>query len=184
MNKELFMKELKNKLKNLPKEEYDSAISFYEDYFNEAESEELALSKLSSPSKIANQLILECPEKEKSKVSFWIILLAILSAPIVLPLGFAGVAIVCALIIVILALIFSLFCFIASFALAEVMSIILTIPAFMYNVPTGLIFLGFSLLFIPVTYGIFVMSKWIMKKTIGLTKKCINKFIKKKGEKN
>lgn len=49
MTRAKFMKTLKLKLKPLPLEERDSAIEFYEEYFNDAESEEIALRKLGNP---------------------------------------------------------------------------------------------------------------------------------------
>ena len=58
MNREEYLKRLSFLLKDLPKEEIEDAIAYYEDYFEEAgeEKEEQVIKKLGSPEKIAKMI--------------------------------------------------------------------------------------------------------------------------------
>ncbi len=59
MNKLDFLSQLTKNLSNLPKEEVESALNYYEEYFNDAgnTNEELVVKELGSPAKIASQII-------------------------------------------------------------------------------------------------------------------------------
>jgi len=61
MNRQLFMEELKRKLKRLPVEEFDSAVSFYNEYFDEAgpENEQNVIGQLGTPADVAAKIICE-----------------------------------------------------------------------------------------------------------------------------
>ena len=58
MNREEYLKRLSFLLKDLPEEEIEDAIAYYEDYFEEAgeEKEEQVIKELGSPEKIATML--------------------------------------------------------------------------------------------------------------------------------
>ena len=58
MNREEYLKRLSFLLKDLPEEEIEDAISYYEDYFEEAgeEKEEQVIKELGSPEKIARMI--------------------------------------------------------------------------------------------------------------------------------
>lgn len=99
MNKNEFLKELKRKLKSLPKSERDDAIRYYEEYFDDAQIEDDTdvLYELSKPSEIASQILAEHAVKgvnSKNKSiknnisSIWFILLAIVVSPLAFPLAF------------------------------------------------------------------------------------------------
>ena len=59
MTKTEYMKILARSLRRLPKEDYDRAIEYFEEYFAEAgpENEQQAVSDLGSPEEAANELI-------------------------------------------------------------------------------------------------------------------------------
>lgn len=59
MNKLDFLSQLAKNLAKLPKEEVESALDYYEEYFNDAgnEKEELVVKELGSPAKVASQII-------------------------------------------------------------------------------------------------------------------------------
>ena len=58
MNREEYLKRLSFLLKDLPEEEIEDAIAYYEDYFEEAgeEKEEQVIKELGSPEKIAKMI--------------------------------------------------------------------------------------------------------------------------------
>lgn len=99
MRKHEYMNRLARKLAKLPKEDYDRAMDYFEEYFAEAGEErtEQAMEDLGTPEEAAEQIIREfAVEKleeetayspKKSMAKLWIIALAVLASPIALPLG-------------------------------------------------------------------------------------------------
>lgn len=59
MNRADFIFILDKSLIQLPKEERENALRYYEDFFDDAESEEKALESLGDPRKIAEQILIE-----------------------------------------------------------------------------------------------------------------------------
>ncbi|NLZ45829.1 MAG: DUF1700 domain-containing protein [Clostridiales bacterium] len=59
MNKLQFLKILEDSLTALPKDERDSAVKYYEEFFDEADSDEKAIDNLGDPRKIAEQILVE-----------------------------------------------------------------------------------------------------------------------------
>ena len=66
MNRNDFLQKLKELLSNIPENERDEAISFYEDYFDEAgsDNEEKVIKDLESPEKVAETILAGLSEKE------------------------------------------------------------------------------------------------------------------------
>ena len=88
MTKTEYMKILARSLRRLPKEDYDRAIEYFEEYFAEAgpENEQQAVSDLGSPEEAAKELIMDLAAqniKEKPKTvkrglsTLWIAVLAL-----------------------------------------------------------------------------------------------------------
>lgn len=112
MNRADYMKSLEHGLKRLPKEDYDRAISYFEEYFEEAgpDNEKQAIEDLGSPALAADQIIrdfaVENAEKPTKNVkrsfsAVWVGILAVFAAPVGLPLAFAAAALGLAFILVI-----------------------------------------------------------------------------------
>lgn len=59
MNKADFLLILENNLYSLPKDEKDSAIKYYEEYFDDCEDEKEAIKSLGDPADIAKQIIFD-----------------------------------------------------------------------------------------------------------------------------
>ena len=57
MTRNEFLTALRGRLSALPKEEQDAALKYYEEYFDEAESEEDAARQLGSPDSIAEKIL-------------------------------------------------------------------------------------------------------------------------------
>ena len=107
MNRQEYMKQLKEQLKRLPKEDFARAVEYYEEYFAEAgeENEAKAIEDLGSPKEAADQIICDMalnyskkPVKDvRSGINgLWVAVLALFAVPIALPLLFSGVALVIA----------------------------------------------------------------------------------------
>lgn len=121
MTRREFMTDLASRLRHLPQEDFRAALQYYEEYFEEAgvENEQAVISELKSPAHVASRILSDYAVKEAKKAqastrsgwrAFWFTILAICAAPVAIPLiiaavvtivalGFAGLAVVFALII-------------------------------------------------------------------------------------
>ncbi|PJO41796.1 hypothetical protein CWD94_19915 [Lysinibacillus xylanilyticus] len=124
MNRASFLKKLRGKLQRLPAHEIDAALAYYEEYFDEAgeENEQRVIQQLGSPSHVASQIMADYALKDleatststkKNMSAIWLIILAIISAPLSLPL-----------LVVAIALIFSFGAVIFSFIIAIIATIL------------------------------------------------------------
>ncbi|MGL4820097.1 MAG: DUF1700 domain-containing protein, partial [Bacilli bacterium] len=118
MTPEDYMKELEQKLRRLPLEERTDALSYYEEYVNEAEAVSYndCVQLLGTPrmvtsevlASIAGKRLTEGESSAKQGISaLWLIVLAIFASPIALPLALAAAGILFALAATVVALLFS-----------------------------------------------------------------------------
>lgn len=194
MTKSEYMKELSYSLRRLPKEDFNQAIDYFEEYFAEAgvENEQQAIEDLGTPEDAAKELIMNLAEKsveeppktvKHSFKALWIGILGICAAPIALPLVLALIGMIVAVVISIFCVFIGLFLTAVSLAAAAVVGIVGGIALLVQNFPDGLATLGFSLgcgaVGIAAVYGIFCFLKWLLRKTAQLLGK-----ITKGGRKN
>lgn len=102
MTRNEFMTALRKRLSHLPAEEQDAALKYYEEYFDEAESEEEAARQLGSPDAIADRILADygagnaARKGQKEGRSPWfyvaIVLLCVLFSPVLLGVGAAALA--------------------------------------------------------------------------------------------
>ena len=61
MNRIEYMNQLAHRLKRLPKEDYDKAMDYFNEYFDEAgpENEQQAIEDLGSPEAAANSIVMD-----------------------------------------------------------------------------------------------------------------------------
>lgn len=193
MNKNQFIEELKVKLNKLPKNELNDALSYYEEYFEDAQIDNTIDVDLEfgSPSKVASQILsdyaikdLEIKDKPRNFnfSSIWFIILAILASPIALPLGFALIA-------VIISLVFAMGAIVVAFGSAGVAIVFAGIAVlvsgftiitssfatFVLFVGLGLILCGVGLL---ATAGVFTLAQYLLRWIVGFSSKYLNKVNK------
>lgn len=181
MNREEFISKLKLKLANLPKEEIENALNYYNEYFDEAgkENEFYVLKELGSSSKIASQIIAnytindinKSPKSAKKGIlSLKIALKALFASSIALP------AVMCisilSFIFIVLAVLVSICIIVTAVTALAVgaMSIVFGV-ALMLDIPTAIFFIGIgiSILGVGIILGAFfkIVSKvsfgWIAK---------------------
>lgn len=179
MTKTEYMKKLAHNLRRLPKEDYDRAIEYFEEYFAEAgpENEQQAIADLGSPDEASKALIVDLAAqniKEKPRTMkrglsvLWIAVLAVCSAPVTLPIAICLLAVI---MIVLFCVGIVLFCVVIS-AIAVAASGILTlfggiIVLFrslgdgLCNIGLGLFSTGVGILFV---YGAIILFKWLIRK--------------------
>lgn len=157
MNKMEYMQALGKSLRRLPKEEFEKAIAYFEEYFADAgiENETQVIRDLGTPEFAAKQIITNIALKntkepaadmKKGLHNVWVGILALCAAPIALPLALAFVIVIAALIFSILLF---LACFILMGAILVLGSPICIIAAFMmlpFNVPAFITCIGMGLL--------------------------------------
>jgi uncharacterized membrane protein len=115
MTRKEFMQELRDRLSPMPPNEREAALSFYEEYFDEAgpNREQEVIAELGSPASVASRILADHAVKEarespynpkKGFSAFWAVLLAVFAAPLAIPavvvivaLMIAGVAVIVAI---------------------------------------------------------------------------------------
>lgn len=98
MSREEYLRALSRELRRLPKDEYEKAMDYYVEYFEEAgpEKEQEIIADLGAPKDVAAQIIMDAamermnkPQKSMRKglSTVWIVVLAVCAAPIALPIA-------------------------------------------------------------------------------------------------
>lgn len=179
MNKEEYLKILAHRLRRLPKEDYDTAMEYFEEYFAEAgpEHEQQAIQDLGTPEEAANTLIMNLAEKnvkEPPKTvkggfhAVWIGILGVCAAPIALPLALALVIVVFAVVLSVLAVLFSLFLCAVCLAAAGIIGVIGGAVLLAHTFADGIATIGFSIFVLGAgilfVYGAFCLCRWFLQK--------------------
>ena len=170
MNKQEFINDLKSRLRRLPADDVDSAINYYEEYFDDAgaENEQDTIKALGSPAAVASKIIgeyaiNEVKEPKESKKSnltpLWIAILAICASPIALPIIIAVIAVVFSVFVTVLALSFSG----VAVAVSGVAIMIVSIWAFSYGLANGLLYLGAGMVALAVGLAMAVLTFGLAK---------------------
>jgi len=106
MTRKQFMEELRDRLSRLPPNEREAALSYYEEYFDEAgaDREQDVIRELGNPASVASRILADYAVKaareapynpRKGFSAFWAVLLAVFAAPLAIP---AVIVIVCLMI--------------------------------------------------------------------------------------
>lgn len=178
MDKKLFLSKLKKELANLPKEEQKRALSYYEEYLEDASEDEIR--ELESPHEIAKSLILEYGSKNEQKEKkqdltiLWIIL-AIFASPILLTIGcliFSALLLVWSLVLALAIIAFV-------FGIVGVAIGIFSFFAIPTTFPTFLLMIGISLLCIVVALLDAKFTYFIATKIVSCISFVLNKIIKR-----
>ncbi len=152
MTKEEYINELRARISHLPREEQESAMSYYIEYLQDADDKtmEEIIAELGTPQDVAERIIAECVQSRRegtqsgTEKGCLIGLLAALTSPIWFPLAIAAVAVVFSLLLVavILLVVFGGL----SFLLFGV-----GIWAIFVDVASGILLLGTSCVFVGIT---------------------------------
>lgn len=195
MTKSEFTDSLREQLANLPQDELDKAIAFFEesidDRIEDGKTEEEAVSDLGSPEDAAAKVLHEIPlpyvifntVKPKGRMTWWQILLVCLGFPLWLPLIAAFFILIFVFYLAVWILIFALFICVVSFFIAGIVSVISTVPyvssiGFLgfSGLAAGLILIGIGLLLIIPSIE---LSKLLIKGTGKVLHKIKSAFIRK-----
>ena len=186
-----YIAEFKSYLNQLSDAELDEVVSFYSEYLADGgfETYEASVAELGSPKQLARKVLadysirlLDTPEKEgekrsqgtRSKMqvrSIWLIVLAILSTPVTIPLAIGVLATLFGLLVGAAAIIFAMIVTIIALAVAGLVVLGAGIGIIGHSFSTGLIYIGGGLAVI----GLFIMLipafKWLINGAIHVTLK-------------
>ena len=172
MSRDEYISHLKYRLRRLPKEEYDKAISYFTEYFEEAgpDNEAQAIEDLGTPELAADQIIRDFAVENAREPArdvrhgfsaVWIGILAVFAAPIGLPFALMLGVMVLTLVILIFTLILCVFIVTISVAVSANPCIIIGVwmlfTSFADGVATlcaGFIGLGIGILLIIGSIGL------------------------------
>lgn len=194
MTKKEYMKKLAYQLRRLPKEDFDKAMDYFEEYFEDAgiENEKKAIEDLGAPEEAASALILDLaqenavkpPKTMKRRFSaLWIAVLA----PIALPLTLGILAVIGAVILGILAVVGGILISALAAIAGSVLGIIGGIAIIPQTFGGGLVTIGLSLMLIGcgilVTYFIILLARWLIVKLAGLLGRLVRRGGRRHEEK-
>lgn len=200
MNREQYLRELRRYLRRLPREEYEDAMDYFTECFDEAgvEGEQGLIRELGTPKEAAREIFenllekevgkQETDEKEKGSVGIWkgvlIAILAICAAPIGIPLLIVLLALVFAGICIAAVIVLCIFCLVVTMVLAGGKLFLRGIVAIPYSIPGALMLVGVAVLAIGIAIIVVIatifLSRWIARGFMWMT----GKFLKKGGEKD
>lgn len=176
------MDELRKKLRKLPKNDFQKAIDYYEEYFADAgeENEAQAIEDLGTPQEAADSIIrsfaIENVKEESGKKDVrkgarqaWIAILAIFASPIALPIILTVVVLLFVLVLLVVVLLFTLGVVGVAAELSAIVSFAGAITMLFHNLPTAIACIGLAiallslgtLLIYGAYYGIRKFFYWI-----------------------
>lgn len=194
MTRNEYLNRLSGRMRRFPKEDYDIAMEYFIEYFEEAgpENEQQAIADLGTPEDAADAIIRDLayrqldtpPEKQgiRRRIStVWIIILAIFASPIALPLAIVG----CAMLFALLATIFSILVSAAVVVLCSAGVSVVTVFAgiwILFQSPfDGLTTLGAGLAGIGLSIVLSYAAVWLCRKLVLLLIRLFKKLVKKGG---
>lgn len=199
MNRASFLKKLRGKLQRLPAHEIDAALAYYEEYFDEAgeENEQRVIQQLGSPSHVASQIMADYALKDleatstststkKNMSAIWLIILAIISAPLSLPLLVVAIALIFSFGAVIFSIIIAIIATVLSIFFGGIVALISGFFILAQDWATALLFMGVG--FIVTGLGILLfpivarLIKTIVVVCVEALGKLFHKITKKRKE--
>ncbi len=184
-----YLEAIQVNLADLPQEERDDLIAYYQEYFIESglTLEEIR-ARYGTPKQFATKLKLSyfldqddyAQEEEKSVPTksrlqlVWLIILGLFASPLLVPLALAVLLLMLALLMAVLALLFSLYMLNVSLVFGGLFSFISGLGVFFSSPMTTLVFCGFGLLLfglgILISPFILFLTKWLGLRFLGMFK--------------
>lgn len=178
MDKAGYLKSLRSRLHRLPVHEIDAALIYYEEYFDEAgeENEQQVIQQLGPPSQVAAQILADLAIKDldatptstkKNMSAMWLIILAILSAPLSLPLLAVAIALIFSAGAVVFSFVIAIVATVGGVLFGGLVSLVSGFFILTDHWPTALLFIGIGLAITG--FGVLIFSPTIrLIKRIGL----------------
>ena len=196
MTRNEYMEQLKKYLKRLPKEDYDNAIEYFSEYFDEAgaENEQQVMKELGEPKEAAGELLLNLlqetttrsPAKTKRSPGKIILLafLVLCASPVSLALLIGALGVLFAVVVVIAAVIFSLGVTCAATVAGGIMLAGFGATLIFKSVAAACMMVGGGFLMAGAGILIGVLTVYICKWCATGIGRLVNGFVRKKVHKN
>ena len=196
MTRKEYMEQLKKYLKRLPKEDYDNAIEYFSEYFDEAgaENEQQVMKELGEPKEAAGELLLNLlqettthsPAKPKRSPGKIILLafLVLCASPVSLALLIGALGVLFAVVVVIAAVIFSLGVTCAATVAGGIMLAGFGATLIFKSVAAACMMVGGGFLMAGAGILIGVLTVYICKWCATGIGRLVNGFVRKKVHKN
>lgn len=177
MNRETYLIELQRYLKKLPHEDYVDAMDYFTEYFDEAgiENEQAVIAELGTPKQAASDILGQLLEKQQNtstismQRTFGLAILALLAAPIGIPLALTAFL----LLVTVGLLFFSLILVVCSLMVAGVLAgsklVLRGMIALPFSISGGLSLIGLGLLLL----GLGLLFTALMPPLFHLVKKIV-----------
>lgn len=193
MNREKYLRELDKYLKRLPQRDYESAIGYFREYFEDAgeENEQQVIQELGTPKEAAaevlrNLLAESSKELQQGKngnshvgSNIRIAVLAVLAAPVGLPLALAAIAMIATIVIMmavvvlcVFVLSLSLFCFGGKLFLRGIVAFAASVPGALLLCGLGILAVGCSILSVMLAV---YLTKWLSAGIVMISGRVIRK---------
>ena len=192
MTKEQYMTQLKKYLRRLPKEDYDDAIEYFEEYFGEADEagQQQLMKELGTPKEAARDLISNLldkkldeessSEKPVRKGTLKIALLALCAAPVAIPLLVALFAVLLSVAICMFTVYLCIFAVALSALLIGGKLLVRGIIAIPFSASGSFIILGLGLLGIGASILLCILGVYLCKWTCILFARLAQLLIRRK----
>lgn len=194
MESEQYLKALQWELRRLPKEEFEEAMGYYREYFEEAADAEEGydpVKEFGEPRILAQRIIQESMGKlldntpktaKKSMSAVWVVVLAIFASPIALPVGICMIAVMLMFVFVVISVIGAFFLVGAVLLLSGAVGIIFSIRILFASPATGIACLGVCILLIGLGGIISTLFYYLGKLTIIGIARLFGRKVKKRKE--
>lgn len=196
MTREEYMAKLQKYLRKLPKQDYEDAIEYFNEYFSDADEEgqQKLMEELGTPKQAAADLMCNLldrkikeqddnTEEKKSKKGITVLaVLIILSTPVTIPLFVAMLAVLLAVIITVACVIISDFIFAFCVLLIGGKLLLRGLVSFPYSVSGALTITGCALLGIGCAILLYILGIYLCKWTSMLLVRLARKLAGKRGK--
>lgn len=191
MNRSEFFKKLEQGLSRVPVEERNAARDYYNEYFDDAgpENEQKVIEELGSPAQIAARIKADAavkqlqsdkkPSMKKGISAVWLVILAILAAPIALPLAIGAAALAIGLLAALIGIVIALIACVAAFFVGGIVVIAAGIAVMATSIPTAIFSVGIGLLVLGISILIGILVVLAARGIFGSIAKGMNKQLKK-----
>lgn len=188
MSRVMFMNELRERLKNIPYDEFNSAINFYEEYFEEAgaENEQSVIRELGSPQQVAAKIIGDFAMKKDDNIGkkdlglskLWIVILAMFASPIAIPVAIGIIAAGFGMIVALLSVLFAIGVSGVSMVAGGISGVIKGFSMLVLRPIDGIFALGGGLLVLAIG-GLFMAGIYFIgAKGVGFITRVMGSFLK------
>lgn len=194
MNREEYLKELDKYLKRLPKKDYESAIEYFKEYFEDVgeEGEQSAIEELGTPREAASEVLENLLEESQKELvredgkrrfpigkGIRVAGLAILAAPIGVPLAITAIAVILTVVLMIMIMVLCVFilslsslCIGAKLLVRGIVAVPFSMPGALVVCGTGAVAIGCSIL--TAILAIY-LSKWLNAGVMRFSRRIIRK---------